>query len=110
MQFYGYKFEDTEEVNDFPTKYKLLKLPITVEDMLGWWLRIYHGKRHKDQMGLIFKYQMTPMLFKHFQAMETKEKILIYFFKTRLILIPKPDNIFFKCWTHLKIADTNNFN
>lgn len=36
LQFYGYKFEDMEEVNDFPTKYKLLKLPITVEDMLGW--------------------------------------------------------------------------
>ena len=33
LQFYGYKFENTEEVNDFPTKYKLLKLPITVEDV-----------------------------------------------------------------------------
>lgn len=33
LRFYSYKFEDTEEVNDFPTKYKLLKLPITVEDV-----------------------------------------------------------------------------
>lgn len=33
LQFYSYKFENTEEVNDFPTKYKLLKLPITVEDV-----------------------------------------------------------------------------
>ena len=32
-------------------------------------------------MGLIFKYQMTPMLFKHFQAMETRKKILIHFLK-----------------------------
>lgn len=32
LQFYGYKFENTE-VNDFITKYKLRKLTITVEDV-----------------------------------------------------------------------------
>lgn len=32
LQFYGYKFENTE-VNDFLTKYKLHKLPITVKDV-----------------------------------------------------------------------------
>lgn len=30
LQFYGYKFENTE-LNDFLTKYKLLKLPISVD-------------------------------------------------------------------------------
>lgn len=54
LQVDGYKFENTEEVNDFLTKYKLLKLPITAEDVrlviknLSW-------KRPKDHMGLIFK-------------------------------------------------------
>lgn len=33
MRFHGYTFENTEEVNDFLTKYQLLKLPITVEDV-----------------------------------------------------------------------------
>lgn len=33
LQVNGYKFENTEEVNDFLTKYKLLKLPITAEDV-----------------------------------------------------------------------------
>lgn len=32
LEFYGYKFENTE-MNDFLTKYKLHKLPITVEDV-----------------------------------------------------------------------------
>lgn len=31
LQVYGYEFQNTEEVNDFLTKYKLLKLPITAD-------------------------------------------------------------------------------
>lgn len=33
FQVESYKFENTEEVNDFLTKYKFLKLPITAEDV-----------------------------------------------------------------------------
>lgn len=45
-------------------------------------------------MGLIFKYQMTPMLFKHFQAREKRKKNSNTFYEGRLILIPKPDTIY----------------
>lgn len=44
------------------------------------------------------------MLFKHFQAMETRKKIPNLFFKTRLILIPKPDNIFLNAGLILKLG------